>query len=164
MTWQVSQLPGHVRIVRLEDPVLADAHPVGGGYVETYWLPVLGPTATWLARRLAAFVEDLPAHQDVDVDLLAVAISLGLSASLSANQAMAKSWARLGHFGVIAANGPTQAQVRTRLPDVPLRYRDRWPGVLRVMHDEAALQPARKPLRSQSAPRQEVTRRTRPGV
>jgi hypothetical protein len=41
--------------VRIWDDPLVDknGHPVHCGYVETFYLPVLGPSATWALRRLA---------------------------------------------------------------------------------------------------------------
>ena len=37
------------------DPVTdATGHPVRSDYVEQFWLGILGPTATWLVRRLVA--------------------------------------------------------------------------------------------------------------
>ena len=44
-----------LRIVRWPDPVVdATGHDLRSTYVERFWLPVLGPSTTWLARRIAA--------------------------------------------------------------------------------------------------------------
>lgn len=56
------------------------AHAVSGEYVERYWLPVLGPTALLLARRL----DGLLAHHEnerVDIEVEPLAHSLGVGVS-----------------------------------------------------------------------------------
>src|ERR1700691_3898339 len=66
-----------LRVVALSDPATESIgfHP-RSLYVETFWLPVLGPSATWLLRQL---VDELEASQrGVDLQLDDVARSLGL--------------------------------------------------------------------------------------
>src|SRR5438874_9160637 len=59
------------------DDVVVEAHGFGPAstYIEHCWLPVLGPTATWLYRRLAI---PLLTQSDYEVDLVDLAVSLGL--------------------------------------------------------------------------------------
>src|SRR3546814_3891300 len=48
--WLANQNP--LSVVEWADPVVeAAGHPVRSVYVETFWLPTLGPTAMWLLRR-----------------------------------------------------------------------------------------------------------------
>lgn len=56
------------------------AHAVSGLYVEHHWLPIIGPTAMLLARRL----DGLLAHNDgncVDIEVEPLAHSLGVGVS-----------------------------------------------------------------------------------
>lgn len=50
---------------------------MNGDYTEYFWLPILGPSATWLVRRCAALVADSP--HEVEIDAHALAASLGMS-------------------------------------------------------------------------------------
>lgn len=45
-------------------------------YVETCWLGILGPTATWAYRRIGSLAEMHP--EGAEVDLADLALSLGL--------------------------------------------------------------------------------------
>ena len=47
-------------------------------YVEWFWLPVLGPSATWLLRRIDFGFDDFP--NGYVLDTRATAISLGVAA------------------------------------------------------------------------------------
>src|SRR4030088_823154 len=60
--------------------VVIDAlgHDPRSPYVETYWLAVLGPSTTWLLRRLAFRLEAEP--DGFSLDLAETARSLGLGA------------------------------------------------------------------------------------
>lgn len=45
-------------------------------YVELFWLPTLGPTPTWLLRRLRALTEGYAGEIDVDTAELAASIGI----------------------------------------------------------------------------------------
>lgn len=81
------------------DPVV---EAVGAGptstYVEYCWLPILGPTATWLYRRLGRAVEsgDQPMF-----NLTELGRSLGVRPTLSPNGPLVRSLVRLERFGVV---------------------------------------------------------------
>ena len=50
---RVDPLPATVRVAPWDDPVVdRRGHDPRSAYVEQFWLSVLGPTATWLLRRL----------------------------------------------------------------------------------------------------------------
>src|SRR4051812_45784237 len=82
----------------LIDPVV-EAHGFGpaSGYIEFCWLPILGPTATWLYRRLAI---PLLVEEEITVDLLDLAISLGLGTGMGRQAPLIRSLLRLEMFGV----------------------------------------------------------------
>src|ERR1700722_16066095 len=46
-------------------------------YVETFWLPVLGPSATWLLRRIADGLDRSPDGFELDLEETARALRLG---------------------------------------------------------------------------------------
>lgn len=50
-TWLATHDP--LRLVPLNDPVIDTVgHQPRSTYAETYWLPVIGPSALWALRRL----------------------------------------------------------------------------------------------------------------
>lgn len=101
-------------------------------YVETYWLGVLGPTATWLVRRFVAGLEQAP--DGYELDLRATARSMGLGFHPGRNSPFARSLDRCVMFGVAHRTGDGMA-VRRRLPPVSLRHLRRMPDELRTDHD-----------------------------
>ena len=60
------------------DPVVdASGQPMCGAYVEQFWLGVLGPTATWLARRLVGGFDHYP--DGYELNLPDTAAELGVT-------------------------------------------------------------------------------------
>src|SRR5690606_21533957 len=67
-----------VRVVPWPDPLVeAAGHDPRSPYVERYWLGVLGPTATWLVRRLAERLEAEPEGFDLELGSLAAELGVG---------------------------------------------------------------------------------------
>ena len=61
-------LPTTVRVLPWDDPVVdRRGHDPRSVYVEQFWLSVLGPTATWLLRRLVAGFDNRPDGEHADV-------------------------------------------------------------------------------------------------
>ena len=57
--WIASYDP--LKVIRMTDPVIDElGHDVRSAYVETYWLPILGPTAIWATRRMADWLDESP--------------------------------------------------------------------------------------------------------
>jgi hypothetical protein len=140
-----SALPGHtrpapasvpfdrLRIVPWEDPI-ADPHGVHpcSRYVELYWLGVLGPSATWLLRRVSYGLE---MHAGgFDLDLSETARSLGLGDRMGKNSPFRRALARLATFELARSHGPGGLAVRTRVPPLPLRHLSRLPESLQQSH------------------------------
>jgi hypothetical protein len=125
-------LPATVRVTPWIDPVVdRRGHDPRSSYVETFWLSVLGPTATWLLRRLVAGFDGQPAGYDLDV--AATARALGLSVSKGTASPFAKAVQRCVMFGVAHTVSDGWA-VRRRLPPISQRHLARLPDDLRAAH------------------------------
>jgi hypothetical protein len=60
------------------DPVIDRVgHDPRSAYVERFWLGILGPSTTWLLRRLAAGLEAAPAGFDLTLSETARCLGLG---------------------------------------------------------------------------------------
>lgn len=100
-------------------------------YVETYWLPTLGPSATWALRRLAAAVEHSPSGTWVPMEQFAR--TLGLSGRPGRNNALVRTLHRLVIFRMATIEDDVLA-VRTMIPPLSDRALRRLPGHLIVQH------------------------------
>jgi hypothetical protein len=122
-----------LRVVTWLDPI-ADPHGVHpcSRYVELYWLPVTGPSTTWLLRRLSYGLDVHPAG--FDLDLVETARSLGLGERLGKNSPFRRALQRLCTFELARHYGPDGMAVRTRIPPLPLRHLSRLPGPLQDSH------------------------------
>lgn len=119
-----------ITIVRWSDPVVdAIGLPIDGTYAEKYWLPVLGPTATWMARRLAAALADEP----VTIDMATLGATLGVGAGTGANCPLVRALARLCRFG-IARDLDDAYKVRAMVGPVPRSQLKRLPTGLQLEH------------------------------
>lgn len=115
------------------DPIVDnDGHDPRSRYVERFWLGVLGPTATWLIRRLAT---ELDRHPDgYELELEAVARSMGLSFSAGRSSPFTKALQRCVMFGLAHPLPSGGLAVRRRIPRVAHRHLRRMPPALQVEH------------------------------
>jgi hypothetical protein len=113
------------------DP-LSDAagHDVRSVYVERFWLPVLGPTSTWVLRRLAEGLEHHRAGYRVDLGLLAR--SLGLGGTGSRSTAFFRNIQRTSKFGLTRFVDDDTIEVRRRVPDLTPQMVNRLPTAVRA--------------------------------
>jgi len=132
-------LPNELEVVAWRDE-LVEAHGFGprSMYVEMCWLPALGPTATWLYRRLGSWAEFNP--DGVNIDLTDLAVSLGLGEGLGKNSMLARAFERLTRFEA-ARWDRQQLQVRTALAPLPQRHVERLSYSSRRLHEEFVRQP-----------------------
>ena len=122
-----------LHIVQWTDPV-ADPHGVHpcSRYVELYWLGIIGPSTTWLLRRMAYGLE---VHGDgFDLDLPETARSLGLGDKMGKNSPFRRALARLVTFELARPHGPGELAVRRHIPPLPLRHLSRLPESLQRSH------------------------------
>jgi len=115
------------------DPVVDDdGFDPRSRYVEMFWLGVLGPTATWLIRRLVAGLEQAP--DGYDLDLHATAQAMGLSFSSGRSSPFSKALQRCVMFGLAHPIDGGLA-VRRRIPQISFRHLRRLPESVQVAHD-----------------------------
>lgn len=124
---------GKLRVVPWLDPV---ADPLGvhpcSRYVEQYWLGVLGPSATWLLRRMSYGLEAHPGG--LVLDLADTAHALGLGDRMGKNSPFRRALHRLVKFELARPYGPEGLAVRTRIPPLALRHIQRLPPPLQESH------------------------------
>lgn len=127
--------PADTRMVAIRpwhDPLVDDdGHDPRSRYVETFWLGVLGPTATWLIRRLAAGLDQDPEGYEVDLEIMAKAMGLGFSTGRSSP--FSKALQRCVMFG-LAHPIPGGLAVRRRVPPIAYRHLRRMPPELQAAH------------------------------
>ena len=123
---------GCVHVTPWIDPVVdRRGHDPRSTYVERFWLGTLGPTATWLLRRVAAGFDDDPAGYDLD--LASTAQSIGLSFTRGQSSPFAKAFGRCVMFGLAHVRSDGYA-IRRRIPEVARRHLLRLPDVVQVEH------------------------------
>jgi hypothetical protein len=118
---EADALPAEVRLLPWQDELVQE---LGFGprsmYVETCYLPILGPTATWAYRRLGSWAEFNP--DGVTIDMSELAQSLGLSESLAKTAMLGRTILRLVRFDVARWAGSDELQVRTALAPLAERH------------------------------------------
>ena len=129
-TWLATTDPLTVRA--LDDSVIeALGHEAESEYAETYWLPVIGPTALWALRRLTRWLESAP--EGYPLALAPFARELGLGDGVGRTSPVVRSLARLVTFGMAEVRGG-QLLVRRKVPPLARRHLQRLPGHLAVEH------------------------------
>lgn len=128
-----------MHIVPWVDPVVDQiGYPVHDPYIEMFWLPVLGPTATWLYRRLVAGLLDADADS-FDVDMSNLARSIGVSNATGRHNPFSRALHRCTMFGAtqqIAVEPVLTLAVRRFLPTLPHRHLQRLPEQLQIAHHD----------------------------
>jgi hypothetical protein len=101
-------------------------------YVEQFWLGILGPSTTWLLRRLAAGLEAKPAG--FDLCLAETARALGLGDKGGRHSPFVRTLTRMCQFDVAQAQGEGVLAVRRKLPPLSRRQVVRLPVALQDAH------------------------------
>jgi hypothetical protein len=102
-------------------------------YVEQFWLGVLGPSTTWLLRRLAASFDDHP--DGFELPLAETARALGLGDRGGRHSPFLRSVNRLVLFELAQPTGPDELAVRRRLPALNRRQVSRLTPDRQAAHD-----------------------------
>jgi hypothetical protein len=112
--------PTHLRVIADPTP---GVHRTDSDDI-TWWLPILGPTATWLAHSLARHATHQPDTR-WPTDLLARSLGLGASTP--------RLWAsldRLDRFEVAHFVATDTLTIRLQLPELDQWHLDRLPAAL----------------------------------
>jgi len=121
-----------IALTALIDPTVeAIGHDPRSRYVETYWLGILGPTASWVLRRTTDLLDTHPGG--IEIDLTELAREMGLSYTVGRSSPFAKAIQRLIMFG-LAHNTPFGIAVRRSIPDVAHRHVRRMTDALQSRH------------------------------
>ena len=107
-------------------------HDPRSHYVETYWLGILGPSTTWLLRRLAHGLEASPAGFTLSLDDTARA--LGLATTASRHSPFARALTRCVQFDLAQNQGTGVLAVRRKVPPLSRRQVVRLPPDLQESH------------------------------
>jgi len=130
-----------LRVEAWLDPVIDEVgHDPRSAYVETFWLPVLGPSTTWLLRNLSTQLEESPGGIDLDVE--DTARSLGLGERMGPNAPFARTVKRCVDFDMAEWRGSRQLAVRLRLPPLARRHLRRLPDSLIAKHEASMARPS----------------------
>ncbi len=114
------------------DPVVeAVGHDPRSPYVEHFWLGILGPSTTWLLRRMAAAFDTEP--DGFELDLHETAGALGLSATNGRHSPFARTLQRSVQFG-LAQPHRRGLSVRRMLPPLSHRQLARLPAGVQSLH------------------------------
>ena len=124
-----------IRVRPWADPVIDTlGHDPRSLYVETYWLPTLGPSTLLLLRRLAACFD---AHPDgSELPVAETSRALGLGAREGRTSPLWRSFHRLVQFDLAREEGEDTLAVRRSVPPVNRRHVRRLPESLQHAHDE----------------------------
>ena len=119
-------------------------HSLRSDYVETFWLPVLGPSSVLLLRLLAAGLARAPGGYTLD--LAEAARMLGIGHRGGRNGPMQRTIERCCAFGATRLDHGHQLLVRETLGSLGPRQLARLPESLRHRHTAALRSTARQPV------------------
>ena len=116
------------------DPVIdVVGHEVRSPYVERFWLGLLGPSSTWLLRRLVARFDDEP--DGYELDLALTATELGLGVRSGRHSPFLRSIDRCCRFGAAHQIDEDTLRVRRKLPPLTRIQIARLPAALQQAHE-----------------------------
>ncbi len=116
-----------------EDPLIDRlGHDPRSGYVEQFWLGILGPSTVWLLRHCVTALEGSP--DGVTLDLTETAAALGLGHKGGRNSPLARSILRACRFGAARAAGDAELQIRRRIAPLNRGQVERLPAELQRRH------------------------------
>jgi hypothetical protein len=116
------------------DPVVeALGHDPRSLYVELFWLPVLGPSTTWLLRRLAGHLEETPGG--CTLSIAETSRALGLGERSGRNGPFMRTLRRTVDFDMVRPGRPGAIEARRALPPLARRHLARLSEPLRRAHD-----------------------------
>lgn len=126
-------MPTTLTICPWPDPVLDTVgHDPRSVYVESFWLPTLGPTAVLLLRHLATKFDEHP--EGIELPVADASRALGLGERSGSSSPIVRSLQRLETFDLACSDGRGTVAVRRNLPPVHARHLRKLPAELRSAH------------------------------
>jgi hypothetical protein len=107
-------------------------HDPRSAYVERFWLGILGPSTTFLLRRLASELEVQPSGFDLPLHDTARALGLGMRGGRSSP--FVRTLQRCCQFGMAQLDEPSTLRVRRKLPPLTRHQVVRLPDELQAAH------------------------------
>ena len=115
-----------------DDVIDALGHDPRSTYVELFWLGILGPSTTWLLRRIATALDDSP--DGFELDLPGTAAALGLGSKGGRHSPFMRALARCCQFDLATARPDGSLAVRRKVPPLNRRQVLRLPTELAAAH------------------------------
>lgn len=132
-----SALPDRLGVLPWLDPtdVSSDGETPGldprSAYVETFWLPIIGPSTTLLLRRLADEFD--ASSEGFEIDCMSLSRDIGLGPRLDRRGAFARTIERCVKFYMVQLNNEL-LHVRQRLPILGSRQVNKLSPRLQTLH------------------------------
>jgi hypothetical protein len=128
-----TDIPSTLTVRAWPDAVIdAVGHDLRSAYVERFWLGILGPSSTWLLRRLGQGLEEHP--DGFELDLATTATQLGLGHRAGRHSAFLRSIDRCCRFGAADRVDERVLRVRRKLPPLTRSQLERLPAPLQEAH------------------------------
>jgi hypothetical protein len=128
-------MPATLTIQPWPDPVIDTVgYDPRSRYVETFWLPTLGPTALLLLRHLADRFDRQP--QGIELTVSDTSHALGLGQRDGSSSPIVRTLNRLSQFDLACDDGAGTVAVRRNIPPVNRRHMRRLPAELQAAHAE----------------------------
>lgn len=128
-------VPAHLLVRPWVDPVVDQVgHDPRSAYVEQFWLATLGPSTTWLLRRLVSGLDEAP--DGFELDLATTARALGLGTRAGRNSPFLRALERSRQFSLTRETGDGILAVRRRLPPLSRHQVARLPLPLQQAHEQ----------------------------
>ena len=122
-----------LRVTPWPDPLIDRlGHDPRSPYVEQFWLGILGPSTTWLMRRLAAGLDEAP--EGYDLPLADTAKALGLGTKGGKHSPFVRALGRACQFKLAQVCGGDGLAVRRKLPPLTAHQVRRLPAPLQDRH------------------------------
>ena len=119
-------------------------HSLTSEYVETFWLPVIGPTSFCMLRMLDRMyqpIAGITATPTTSFPLVEFAAAIGVGGNLGRNSVLVRTLTRLEAFSILTRTSQTTYSAATYLPDLRPAQVAKLPAFLQAIHPEPA-QPA----------------------
>lgn len=127
-------MPNTITVQPWPDPILdTSGHDPRSAYVETFWLPTLGPTALLLLRHLAHRLDTEP--ERIVLPVAETSQALGLGHRDGPSSPLRRSLDRLELFDLACSDGHDTVAVRRNVPPVNRRHIRRLPAALQELHE-----------------------------